>query len=755
MTFYQACYGKPGNNWQLLNVSPETPPAMISFFEKLGNGCTPTAAFPPKDATDLCLYQMISDENVVCALRAIYSGLDNYGRPKMFAHGFMYSAEGALTDPNTVLSIADSNFRFTAEETANIPETLAQDAALTMDGALATLQLDRAKLNRLMACVHALLAGINDAPLYIVGNTDMATVKAAIYCILTALPTPLRYQLSFSNANSLQNATFKRIMFVEQAPNYENFFELATGETNVDFSALEQEPEKYPAYHLFAGGDATAFESYCASLEKAIRELNLGYNADYRGITTAQLFLQDLSALDGKDDTELTKQLVALLTGAPLQNAFADQYIAGILQHFVRRGIIPNETIMQRIEMRSDVSPCPEYVEVYKSIKTKFLLSKGAEEIVGFLTQLHAKSKEIYEEWYRLISEMEGGVDAIALYHQKRIKACNNYQEIHAICVELGQLYQRQDIRACVQERCVYFLKTRFSAANVQKCNFEEDLGRHNNFCERMGLAPISDEELKNIKENFWSYFKFTYFVIDEKALGNCGFMFFENAPKICNQTIRLLHLQNAISKLSGGTGTVEDVINRAVSIANSRYPITPDYEQALEKLQNYALSQLPNEKTKSFRMWLELADLKNQGENPLEQMILWNLPIICDEDTFLDCFDMSPELQEMSDQLSEWMVGPDQKSGLLPKLEIRPELYKSMKKMAKYMADFKKKKAAEEKKAEKEQRKAAKKGGAPAPEFVDSSEPSPYYEDPFQDEAKEEPASSKGGIFGMFKKKK
>ena len=143
MKFYQACYGKPSNNWELFNVSPDASVLHSSIFEKHGKACTPenigVENTVNSDGSNLCLYEIIPDEKAVCILRAQYGERDNFGRPKMFAHGFVLEGDNVLSDPSSVLTISDDNFNFSTEATRVPPAELIKRGNFSLDQSLSFL----------------------------------------------------------------------------------------------------------------------------------------------------------------------------------------------------------------------------------------------------------------------------------------------------------------------------------------------------------------------------------------------------------------------------------------------------------------------------------------------------------------------------------------------------------------------------------------------------------------------------------------
>ena len=123
MRFFQASYGKPDNiNWKLFNLSPGIPQDMCDFFEKVGTRNAPQN-LNPQDMRDeagnpLLLREICSQDRIIGLTQVQYGEVDNTGRPKITAHGFLFSADDhVLRDPNEILSVSDENFTFGSQAT--------------------------------------------------------------------------------------------------------------------------------------------------------------------------------------------------------------------------------------------------------------------------------------------------------------------------------------------------------------------------------------------------------------------------------------------------------------------------------------------------------------------------------------------------------------------------------------------------------------------------------------------------------------
>ena len=764
MAFYQACYGKPGNNWQLLNVSKETPPYMVSFFESLGNGCTPqnigTDVLIDKNGNQVVLYELISAENTICVLRAKYGERDSFGRPKMFAHGFLFPAEGGYKNPANFLSIADSNFHFSDAETVSIPLQLNKDESMSLEDAARICQIDAPKWQQLMKCVYAMLSSPTDYPLYICCNGDLNTIKAAIMCILSALPYSLRYQLSFSNANSLAYAKFKRIMFVETVPDGSYYFDLLSGETNLnsEINEIEQYPEKYAACHAFCSMTIDQFADYCNSIQKVLDQLSFTYITEIDETNLAHLYVTGLDNVDSLSDSNFMKFLLELLVRSPMQNAFADDFITTVLEKFDKRALLPTESMFKRIELRSDKTTSADFIEVYKRIRMRALLSKGSEEVLSFLAEQYRKSKSIFTEWVKLIQSIPGGNENIELFFDNRIKICKSYEDIIKTNSDvLSYCCNSEKLKKSILVRIFNIAKEKVINSSLSHANYGYELESVSSCIEKVN-SPYKERILNELVFEFWRNFDYSMFEFSDKCIENCANMIPDKkaTPRvpadqkafIKSSNVSLLSdIYDAVSKYKSGFGGASYwEVEKSVGAFNEKKQLQPQESEIIMRTLKEFLhkSMFNSDGDRHFCMWLSFIRLGVKIANPIPHFIRWKLPVVCAPECFEIAYKESVRMREIKQSIKKWLVEVIEDPEYY---RVSADYVKILKKDLKVIEDYAKELAADEKRKEKEQRKAEKKSDRFSSDdyFVD--------DETFSERDTDHKKSFLGGLFGGKKK--
>lgn len=703
MKFYQACYGKPGNNWELLNCSQDTPMMMATFFEKIGSSCTPQNIGAENSVTasgePLCLYEIISNENIVCVLKAQYGDRDNFGRPKMYAHGFMFEAEDVLKNPNEILSIGDENFKFSMEDTRNIPGELSridvESAAISEEG-----------FRKLLACVYYLLESPTDFPFYILCNNNTAEIKGIICGVLQALPYSLRSKLSFSNANSLQYANFKRIMFVDKVPNGEYYYSIEEEKTNLEL------PEELYQNSLYLNSimmSRSEYEQYCETIHHTLQNMHCSFDAGYAATYLADMISKGIDFLYSKEDSELVQALLYVLSKMPCQSSFIDNYLAEILRILELRSLYVGENIMQIIEMLCENTESINLVQNYKTIKVKSLIESGQQEIIEFLSDQYVKGQEVFEDWCSYVLKVEGGIAHLLEFYKKKILLCTNFFEVIKLHKETQKYSLSSELILTFKTQCFSVAKKQTRVQVIRESNYEQVLEEFQSiYTALIGEAAIESQGmLEEIKQTFWSNFKFEYFSFEKRCITNCKTMIIDEEQK-CELLKGLVSLYDAIGAYGDGTADYADVED-CLKIIDNTLKGTSKHEEIIPIVQEYVLKHLKKEKERHFNFWTVLACLGGKQKNPIYKFVKWKLPVILDVECFGNAFSESARMRESADRILVWMIGSDPKSGFLSKIEDNPELYKTIKKEIKILQEYKKQQIAEEKMKEKERRKLEK----------------------------------------------
>ncbi len=762
MKFYQACYGKPSNNWELFNVSPDASVLHSSIFEKHGKACTPenigVENTVNSDGSNLCLYEIIPDEKAVCILRAQYGERDNFGRPKMFAHGFVLEGDNVLSDPSSVLTISDDNFNFSTEATRVPPAELIKRGNFSLDQSLSFLGIDAVTHNKLMASIYLSLSSSTDFPLYVKCKNDTLSVRHLIYCILSSLPYSLRYHLSFSNANSFQKSRFKSVMFVDRVPGNEYYFSLDDCATNLNVSELYGSPEKHRAFSSFEKS-AAEYDGYCAELSQVMSNIGCPFNAGYEDVNMADLIMKGTAEVSNKDDISLTRYLLELLTKVPYQNLFVDEYIADVLSIFDEKHIILNDTVMKRVMHKIVSTQSQRLKTVARNIKVRFLIHYGLTELTKFLNEQRTNSDEAFDNWCNLILSADGGTEAITEYYEYVLAHCSGYRKLYNAYAEAHKrgLLSKGKISLVAKKRLLEIAKENITPKHLNELKFADTVEDLKNYLQALfssSAASIFQEYFSDIKKSFWDAFQFEDFIFAPQCIENLIYLKDER-ENYGSAASRLVDLYKTLGEYYHNRLPFSRVSLALDRVSEEMMKFPEEYVKIAPVVQNFVRKAAAKDVDKYFDVWVKVAAFGDHNSNPLEKMVLWELPVICSEEAFIADFETNNNTKHMHLIILDWMIGSDRKGGVVTTVTGKSDVVKAIHKEAKYISDYKKQVAAQEKIREKEQRKAEKKKNAEPQEELKLSDTKQAKTDKQFFEDLDESNSRKKGLFGFFEKKK
>lgn len=237
LKFYQACYTRLDGNtnasgWKTCNLSPDMRAEMQSFFES-------SEKVNEIIAAPICLMKIFGNGTYTGISHIQYGTKDNFGRPKFFSHGFVFEdSYEFLKDPNRILTVAPDNFRFTLEETANIPTSLMRTAAWTDESAIRRCGMTKNSYIQYMECVYAALFARTKMTIYVKTDGTDEMMKALLYLTYSALPYSLRPRISASDSE--KNAKNMMLVFTSEIPAGYKYVDPKTGANNIVDRAHER-----------------------------------------------------------------------------------------------------------------------------------------------------------------------------------------------------------------------------------------------------------------------------------------------------------------------------------------------------------------------------------------------------------------------------------------------------------------------------------------------------------------------------------
>ena len=731
MKFYQACFGKPNNvNWGLFNCSDNIPANLSSFYEKAENSNTPQNLnnddMIDKHGNPICIYEILTQENIVAVSKIQYGSRDNMGRPKMFAHGFLFGdTEDVLRDINNILSISDDNFKFDIDETKHIPNDLIIDNKYNLRNAMQETGIDDDNLIKLMSCIYTSLTSATDYPLYIVSSRKDKVLKPLVYCIFSLLPYSLRYNLSVSNANNFARAQFKNVMIVDKTYNNGYFFNLDTFETNLDLSDVKNHREKYPFIYRMAKIGVERFGEYCSLLQKQLEKMQLQDSRDYNIVKLADTFIGGTEILDGFDDQELTRFLLETSTYAPMQNSYIDSFIAVIAEKYNSRGMIPNEALMRRLQVRGEKTSSTQYLSIYKQLQMKSLMQSGTDAVIKFLGEQRIAGWDRFVEWCQYLNNIKSGTKIIEKYYALRLSMSQTVSEIMNIYKESTTVISFVELHNIANSKCFDIIKSKLISKDATNNDYSAILEEYTNTYTMINPSKGNIECQCNVDKlinEYWNRFDIAEFEFTEESIINYKCMELEGDANHTYSIVRYLIKFYSYFESNDKIGVfpLDEIypdVEKMLMFFEKKAGLTYSQLNILApKMQKIILQKL-NSKSyikHGFVFWFRVAAFgyEGTGVNPFKNMLKWNLPVIVEDEVFAKATTSDRFMRHLS-ELIDSLGGSEGRKGFIDDFDNKGEDYKLLKKRLNTMCDLEesiyKKAKKEEAKARKEEKQRAK----------------------------------------------
>jgi len=636
MKFYQACYGKDNTGWGIFNISSDIPSEALTFFERVGSNCNPHLLNETIDE-EYEIFKIVSDKGFSCVYKSKYAGRDNFGRPKMFTHGFILDSLDYINNPDTVLSISNSNYRYSIEETSVMPEVL-QTEYYEMPYKLNT---------ELLKCVYILLASKYDFPLYVICDTSEKTIKTIIHSILMALPISLRSNLSFSNSEAVISSGEKIIVFSQNLPQDGYFYSVNDNKTNLtdELKRFDSDVSCFPSFTRFIQLNDIDFLNYCKLLEKKLKLLNLSDKPSVENISVADKLIFSENEINQLDDKSLLIFVRELLLALPLKNENLDGYISVSLKLCCERRISIPLPIFKRAAVRFENTNSIEYEQSFLNI-IRFLFAENNDEYANnFLIWIYERSHDFFCKWKDIFISNKIKVDfsEICLTISKDFKSVNDYQDI-SNCFDLNDLNQESKID---------FLKRLIDIANNDL--FKTSFADYEKIYHQ--LQTVSSEFpnykkaiLDRVAENYWNSFSFKILEFEEACIKALSFI--KPVPK---KVIDIIEIYKTVELNQSGE-TIKNTFNFFEGTALH----TEECQCLSKKLIGFLSIKISEKYKKSnFQFWYYLSE-KACPDNPISIMIEYKMPVICDTDDFrreLSSDNFSGNVSKLETQLSEEII--------------------------------------------------------------------------------------------------
>lgn len=637
--FYQICYGKPNKtDWTYFNMSENTPSNIMVFFTKVAKSNSPEFVDSSFSEEKKNFFELTSNDGMVEISKVQYGSTDIMGRPTMFVHGFVFSAEdNILKKPNELLAVSNDNFKFSVEETKDIPSSLIVHASWTVKSAMDYVGIQKNHLESIMALVNYSLASSTSSSSYIIYNGTEEQKKALIYLVLHFLPYPLRYELSFSTADNL-NPNFKKNIIITDKEDQNGYcVNLQTGSYDFDWENVESDKSKYPFYNEFKNSFDN-FDKFCNNFQKVQETIGYKFLSPYKDllfIYEIQEFLIGNKTLESfsQNSQEFQKFVFEFLGKAPFGKNAIDSFIASMLEEYVKQDLPVNEFLMNYVTYRSEKTENKSLKSICEKLQAKFLLSDGIDNAVEFLQNKKEQNADDFNKWSKLMANI-GNEEVVDKYFDEQIKNVKSYDELNQIFEEIVSINEKSSSLDLIKEKLIDLAYHEMIKKPNSSGYYDEVL----DLCSESYVKMFKDDNssvdiLDKVVDKFWEGYDIQNFEFNSDYITNIKSIRGNKFEPVLVYSFSKMYtlIESVINDdcEKNRNNLIEELDN-----LNNKYKFIKSIK---DKIATAILNGVNKERNLDFWYKIALFDTdENKGSQAIANLILWNIDVFIDN----DCFD-------------------------------------------------------------------------------------------------------------------
>ena len=603
---FQTCYtnhcreidGQLVSGWQSVAVSPGIPEdalrRLTSFQVPLSQI---TGGATDENGRILCLREVIAESGYVYFIRSKFGLQDRMGRANMFSHGYVFSADAVLEDPNVLLTLGTENFRESAEEAEAVFEKTVLPA-FTLRGAMGNLGLTEENLRKLLhvAYYQATDRGKRDEPLYVQYDGSDLSIRSILYLLYSLLPLSIvkRYKAgTFGTVGTIG----KNLIFSEKAWEKASYIDPKTGQNNV----LTERIEKKITRALFVDEPLKYLddEAQCLRFRKELLETarTLG---DSTGENEAVLRLS-MALRNPKDPSDLTENellngLSDALRTRTSGNETVDRYIAGLFTEIVMREVPMTEQNEDDLYARLPETTVPELktgVLKYAEAKIRRMDLNEAVNEYAMLSPFNRKAL------LSVFAESPVAMSAPDVYYAEKFWETEEvtWETLYRVAGEIEELPVNGEATAVLKEKAQDYLLKSFKKDRRPENGLNEYVRLMKEGFRETDTLALRDKEIRVFWENL-TYFRYnellpeTIQIFSEKPEAVPEKFKTYGEMRVMVKEARFDALFDAFSRLSG-----ENASNTQADPENLRKALFQGLQDAEDRYEEYVESLKPKKK--------------------------------------------------------------------------------------------------------------------------------------------------------------
>ena len=471
--FYQACFSHVDTDdlsagWQIINTSPDIMQSMVAFYETNEKINDVSVTKQNADGSHLTVTKIICDTKNIGLVKIQYGFTDKGGRACFFSHGYIANDPyEVLKNPESILNISDDNFRFSVEETQNIPDELSYIQPLSEKDIIDKYGLNRESCVKFIKCVLFPLFSSAQTTVFIKTDGSREMAMDLLYIIYHSLPYSLRPRVTASTYAKPTGAN-SMYVFTDDIPDVGNHVNPISGDNNILSEAYEKRLERFPFATHYVEHMPQPIEvhnEYYNTFEEVLKDMG---DIHINKMESLRLAFTTFTSTKTADN-----EIGGLLYDWLALSVPANENVVARIEKFVRvatvKGIDLSENVIKLLQDRIKESNSDVLYKSYVNYEACSLIKVGNEafkkmDVHTFKKMdVHRRDKVFYHDLCTVFRQTPDGEALLNAYYLNGaqqlvdLRTCS-YNDMISFIAECNYIIDIQKVRNIFSEKCKHIL---------------------------------------------------------------------------------------------------------------------------------------------------------------------------------------------------------------------------------------------------------------------------------------------------------
>ncbi len=504
-----------GVGWRVVNESNELNETAVSAFSKIQNGNTKSPVFDKEDAEKKITVELTVDEDsdsVFFTRIKSDSGVDEAGRSIMFANGFVGSLYEFVRDPLSLLCIDTSNYRFSIEETVDMPSTIVMKDKFSLKDAIDSVGFTEEDFHLFARSIYYVVTGNSmNSTIQIVCDCTEETMAKYMFIIYKLLPCELRKKVTFSSY--MTQMSFPKLILFTRTLKDKNIPYIDINKHRMNVIGADVDDELKARYKFIDTAANNCWESGSSDglfrdIEDQLKLFGIRETSDLYLYRVASNYLRFLQTPAGEHKPKVLTSRLHELLNIPNPNAYVDEQIQNVFSEIVKYNVEVSEKLSNKIMKRIAKTDNQELKESGSRFVCNTMLAMSPEEAAKNLYDNYPdKGGADFQRIENILMESSEGqaiIDHMWVFAAEAVPATREG------IIDFYQATETVTNRSTVETALKSIVMRYIDEVSKKNNDIKSVTDEVNDLIGEISLEKYREEINNSIKRGFWDNFKFS-----------------------------------------------------------------------------------------------------------------------------------------------------------------------------------------------------------------------------------------------------